>query len=220
MIRSALRAVFNKLKSCRIVALHHVQSESTVLSNCVIATDKLQEFTRRHEKWVSAAQLSGCASVYDGGICVTIDDGLFDLYTVAYPLLSRQNIPFIAFISSDLLDTEGYITTAQLKEMAAHPLVTIGSHGATHRLLDTLSDEEQWYELAQSKKKLEAITGREIVYFAYSNGRFNKKTTALLKKAGYKQAFGVHPRLYNFASALSRWNLPRYNLTSDTVDRF
>lgn len=218
MIRTVLRTLFNKLKSAKIIMLHHVQDQAPHYSPCIISTENLLAFLDKHSKYISVEDLQKGAKAYDDAICLTIDDSLYDLYTVAFPLLTERNIPFIAFVSSDLLDTEGYITSAQLKEMADHPLVTIGSHGATHRCLDTLSEQEQWYELSASKEKLEKITGKQINYYAYSNGRFDKHTKPLLKKACYKKAFGVRPRAYNILSGATRWELPRYNLTDETND--
>lgn len=218
MIRAVLRTIFNKFKSAKIVMLHHVQSNETSHCPCVIDTENLAQFLDQQSKFISVADLKKGAKVYDGAVCITIDDCLHDLYTVAYPLLTQRHIPFTAFVSSDLLDVEGYITTAQLEEMSRNSLVTIGSHGATHKCLDTLTEEQQWYEISESKRKLEQITGKQITYYAYSNGRFNKETKALLKKAGYQKAFGVRPRAYNFLSAAYRWELPRYNLTNETIN--
>ena len=163
--------------------------------------------------------LHGSSKEYNGAYSITIDDGLYDLYTVAYPTLIARGIPFTAFVSADLLDQEGYITTEQLKEMSKNPLVTIGSHGCTHRCLDLLSKDEQLYELSESKKKIETIIGKEVKYFAYSNGRFAKNTKRLVRKAGYKYAFGVVPRAYNIVSKNYRFELPRINLANETYNK-
>ena len=219
MIRSLLRKGFNKLKSGKIIMLHHVQDQEPLYCPCVISTQKLSQFLDGQNRFISVADLTKSPKTYEGSVCITIDDSLYDLYTVAYPLLTRRNIPFTAFVSCDLLDKEGYITTPQLKEMAKHPLVTIGSHGATHRCLDELSREDQWYEIHHSKKLLEQLTGKPVLYYAYSNGRFQKQTKKLIKKAGYKLAFGVRPRVHNCLSALENWNLSRYNLTDKTVEK-
>ena len=221
MIKSWLRKQFNALKQAKIMMLHHVQKTDCLYSPCVIETKNFENFLQQENNYLSIDDvLSSSAKKYDGAIALTIDDGLADLYTVAYPTLTGRGIPFIAFISADLLDEEGYITTAQLKEMAKNPLVTIGSHGCTHKCLDELSLEEQRYEIFSSKEKLENAIGKPIVYFAYSNGRFAKFTKKLIKKAGYKRAFGVRPRVYNCISKREKWNLPRFNLTDETMHLF
>ncbi len=219
MIRRILRKVFKKFKSAKIIMLHYCQDENTKESPCVISTENLITYLDSGEKYISVDDLDKGAKHYDGARCVTIDDSLFDLYTVAYPLLTERQIPFTAFVSSDLLDTDGYITTDQLHEMAQSPYVTIGSHGATHKLLDTLSVDEQRYEIEHSKKVLEEITGKEVKYFAYSNGRYTKETVKLLKSSGYKCAFTVVPRAYNVVSSMKKYELPRLNLTDKTFNK-
>lgn len=210
--------MFNKLKSARIVALHHVGEHEKDFSPCAITEENLILFLDDREKYLSIEEVvKGSPSAYNGACVITIDDGLADLYTNAFPLLVGRNIPFVAFISSDLIDKEGYVTTDQLKDMSENPLVTIGSHGASHRCLDTLSPEEQKREIFESKKKLEDIIGKKVEYFSYSNGRYTKYTKKMVKKAGYKRAVGVRPRVYNFVSAFSRYDLPRFNLTDKTV---
>ena len=219
MIRKILRSFFNNLKSAKIVMLHYCQSENTPDSPCIISTENLVSYLDSGNKYISVDDLDKNAKTYDGARCITIDDSLFDLYTVAYPVLTKRNIPFTAFVSSDLLDTDGYITKEQLYEMAQSPLVTIGSHGATHKLLDTLSYDEQCYEIKHSKEVLEQITGKKVKYYAYSNGRYTKETIKILKNAGYKKAFTVIPRAYNIVSAVKNFELPRVNLTDKTFDK-
>ena len=216
MIKSFLRKAFKKFKSAKIIMLHHV-SEGKAYSPCIISTQNLNEFLSRNKKYLCIDQLlSSSKKQFQDGVVITIDDGLYDLYTVAYPLLTQNSIPFVAFISADLLDKEGYITTAQLLEMSKNPLVTIGSHGCTHQCLDELDIQQQKYEIEESKKKLEEILKIKVNYFAYSNGRYNKYTKKLVKKAGYKYAFGVMPRVFNCITKTKKYLLPRINLTNQT----
>ena len=218
MLRKFIRSVFYRLKKAKIIMLHHVSKPDREYSPCVISTENLVDFLNSGEKYITLDELvNSLPRAYNGARIITIDDGLADLYTVAYPLFAERNIPFVAFISSDLIDKEGYITSEQLKEMSENPLVTIGSHGISHRCLDTLSPEEQKREIFESKKKLEEIIGKKVEYFSYSNGRYTKYTKKMVKKAGYKRAVGVRPRVYNFVSAFSRYDLPRFNLTDKTV---
>ena len=65
-------------------------------------------------------------------VCLTFDDVHVSFYTNAYPLLKKYELPFTIFVSCSLLDTEGYITTEMLKEMASCAFCTVGSHGWKH----------------------------------------------------------------------------------------
>ncbi len=68
----------------------------------------------------------------------------------------------------------------------------IGSHSSTHPILSKMSADEQSEEIAQSKVRLEKITGKPVEAFAYPNGRvqdFNEDTVRILKEKGYRTAF-------------------------------
>ena len=104
----------------------------------------------------------------------------------------------------------------QVIEMSKNPLVTIASHGCTHKCLDELTIKEQEYEIFSSKQKLEKLIGMPVEHYSYSNGRFTKDTIKLVKKAGYKSAVGVIPRVYNRLTK-KRYDLPRINITDKTV---
>jgi peptidoglycan/xylan/chitin deacetylase (PgdA/CDA1 family) len=68
----------------------------------------------------------------------------------------------------------------------------IGAHTVTHPILSTLSPEQAWSEISQSKVALERLLGRRIETFAYPNGRPNKDFTGSdvehVKKAGFRGA--------------------------------
>lgn len=51
--------------------------------------------------------------------------------------------------------------------------IEFGSHGLTHRLLDSLDLEEAFKELAESKTAIEEKLGRPVCSFTYPNGNYN-----------------------------------------------
>jgi peptidoglycan/xylan/chitin deacetylase (PgdA/CDA1 family) len=61
----------------------------------------------------------------------------------------------------------------------------IGSHTLTHRLLTGRSAEEVRYELAESKTRLEDITGAPVVAFSYPEGAFTVAACVALAETGY-----------------------------------
>ena len=149
----------------------------------------------------------------NGKYLLTFDDGLEDVFRVVYPVLKAREIPFTIFVPVDLLDTPGYISIEQLKEMAKDPLVTIGSHGVSHRVMTTLSVGEQELELVESKKTLQRIIGKSVDVYAYPHGQFNSDTIKLLKKLNlYKAAFGVTGHPTNCFTESNRFDLPRFNI--------
>ncbi len=151
-----------------------------------------------------------------GKVAITFDDGYEDLYTLAYPFLKKQGIPFTAFIVTDFLDKEGYITTEQLKEMSLDPLVTIGSHGTTHTVLRGLDMENKKKELIVSQEFLSTVTNTPVKYFAYSHGQYDEECFLLMN--GYDAAFSASICLSQFFK-WNRYLIPRFNITSETIEK-
>lgn len=220
MIKSNLKALAKRaayaLPSSYVLMLHHVTAEPALpKSGCLLDTGAFRQFMGRIERYVSVDELlQGAPS---GSFAVTFDDGLEDLYTVAYPFLRQRGIPFTAFLVTDFLDQPGYITRAQLAELCRDPLFTVGAHGVTHRVLSELSPAEQETELARSKQLLEDMTGGPVRYFAYSHGQYNRDTLEQAKC--YAAAFTTSERPFNALSGHNRLAIPRYNLDSNSLER-
>lgn len=201
----------------RIIAAHHVTDNEPLIYSCIISKEGFKGYVK-DKRFVAVNTAFKSIAKYSGSYILTVDDALDDLYTEIYPVCKANGIPFTAFISIDLIDKDGYITTEQLVEMSKDPLVTIGSHGCTHIKLNECDDDQARYEIMESKRKLERIIGKEIFAYAYSNGVASKRDIKLVKKAGYRYAFGVIPRNCNIIFLmLDRFLLPRYNLDNNTV---
>ncbi len=70
-------------------------------------------------------------------------------------------------------------------------LVEIGSHGRSHRLLTAIPVMEAQQELLESKRILEAKTGRRVRVAAYPNGAYDETIKGYAVAAGYAGAFAV-----------------------------
>lgn len=66
--------------------------------------------------------------------------------------------------------------------------VIFGSHTRIHPILPQCTQEEQWDEIAHSKKELEKLCDCPIEHFAYPNGDYNNYSIECVKLAGYKTA--------------------------------
>jgi peptidoglycan/xylan/chitin deacetylase (PgdA/CDA1 family) len=77
---------------------------------------------------------------------------------------------------------------AQLREMADSGLVEIGSHTVTHPILSSITDEESWHELTESRRQLEEGLGREVRSFCFPNGMpgdYRESQVQQIQDAGY-----------------------------------
>ncbi len=84
----------------------------------------------------------------------------------------------------------------EIRALAASPVVEIGAHTATHPVLASLPPEEQWREIEESKRRLEATLGTSVRAFAYpygARGCYTRETVALVREAGFQLACSTRP---------------------------
>jgi peptidoglycan/xylan/chitin deacetylase (PgdA/CDA1 family) len=82
-------------------------------------------------------------------------------------------------------------TWPQLQKASAHPLVTLGAHTLTHPPLSALPDAAARAEIAESKNRIEAETGRAVQHFAYpfgDRGSAGPRDFALAREIGFATA--------------------------------
>ena len=68
-------------------------------------------------------------------ILLTIDDGFLSFYENAWPILKKNRIPFILFISTRDVGNYNYMTWKQIQEIAKEDYVHIGNHSHSHEYL-------------------------------------------------------------------------------------
>lgn len=213
-MKKVLKSLFFRIPASYVLMLHHVDDGNiTPVSDCIIQYDQFIRLLKQDRKFMQMSDYLTFKAQNNGKYLLTFDDGLEDVFRVVYPVLKAREIPFTIFVPVDLLDTPGYISIEQLKEMAKDPLVTIGSHGVSHRVMTTLSVGEQELELVESKKTLQRIIGKSVDVYAYPHGQFNSDTIKLLKKLNlYEAAFGVTGHPTNCFTESNRFDLPRFNI--------
>lgn len=221
MIKQAMKQAYMRLLFClphnNIYEFHHVSREPAVdLSPRKISTEGFREFVERHGPYLPLTELTERRAL-DGSAAITFDDGLEDVYTVAYPFLAARGIPFTAFLLSDRLDQPGYLTRAQALELARSPLVTIGSHGASHVRLSLADEAVQRAEIFDSKAKLEALLGMPCETFAYPFGMYSAVTRRLVREAGYKYACAVRGRPLLGRGVRDPFAIPRLSIDTGTL---
>ncbi len=127
-------------------------------------------------------------------VCLTFDDGYMDNLTVLLPILEKYSAKATIFVVPKLLDfNERYLTTAQLQELAASPLIEIGSHSMSHTDFGKLSPEDVRKELEDSKEALSELTNKEILSFAYPGGHYSAEDA--------KAAAETYEKCFTFSGA-------------------
>lgn len=121
----------------------------------------------------------------------------------------------------DLVDRHA-LSEHELKHLAAHPLITIGGHTASHRALATLSHKVQYEELSSNKAFLEGLTDQEVAHLAYPYGRPAIQGTAeasVAREVGFRTAVTTDPGHLFSDHGADPFLLPRENGESDGWSR-
>jgi peptidoglycan/xylan/chitin deacetylase (PgdA/CDA1 family) len=140
--------------------------------------------------WLTRAGWSVCLPDQAGqrSAVITFDDGHVSNHTLAFPELTRRSLPAVFFITSDWIGRDSYMSEAMLRELAEAGHV-IGSHGASHRFLSDLGDDDARAELAGSKARLEDVIGAEVTTISAPGGRIDARTAAIAVECGYTDLF-------------------------------
>lgn len=154
------------------------------------------------------------------GFYVSFDDANSSVFTKAYPFLKKHNIPFIIFITKELIGTENYLNDKQIDEMSQNPLCTVGSHGLEHNMFRYFSPGEAQRQYKESKKYLEQLTGKPVQCFAFPYGRMvecSAQNIKELEKSNYDFAFSALSGTLAQQWFSGRFFLPRINVDENMI---
>jgi peptidoglycan/xylan/chitin deacetylase (PgdA/CDA1 family) len=146
---------------------------------------------RRERAWLPGMTPAADAATAPE-VMVSFDDGAISDAEIALPCLLAARLQAAFFVTSDFVGRPGRVTRSQLRALAAAGMA-IGSHGASHRFLSTLSSAELQDELRRSRGELEHWTGRPVTLLALPGGRGGARERDAALAAGYRLVFGSEP---------------------------
>jgi peptidoglycan/xylan/chitin deacetylase (PgdA/CDA1 family) len=142
--------------------------------------------TLKQEGWSGLSVTEVLRSANDSrGVCITFDDGCATDLLIAAPLLRERGFNGTSYVTVNHLGRRGYLTREQLRELSDLGF-EVGSHSMTHRHLNDLGVDDLKFEIAESKLRLEEITGRRVAHFSCPGGRVNSLVKEIAKEAGYE----------------------------------
>ena len=216
ILKKPLREMYYSIPSSGVLMFHHAVGESDFDIKCGLDTERFESIVNQYrDNFTTLEDIVGNGRIK--ALAITFDDGHEDQYRVAYPYLRERNTPFTVFIALDYLDAPGFMTTQQMLEMANDPLVSIQSHGISHRLPDEMKPGEIKRELRESKERLEDLTGKKVSYFAYPSGQYNKEYLDSVREE-YECAFAASGGVLNFWSGRNRKLLPRLGVDNKSYE--
>jgi peptidoglycan/xylan/chitin deacetylase (PgdA/CDA1 family) len=110
------------------------------------------------------------------------------------------------------------MTAAEVREMHASGLISVGAHTRTHRPLSTLGVAEQRGEIEGSRQDCLELTGVLPACFAYPYGEFDEASPMLARSAGFSLACSTIEELAWDRG--DRFLLPRVSVGNLSAGRF
>jgi peptidoglycan/xylan/chitin deacetylase (PgdA/CDA1 family) len=190
-----------------VLVYHTISERVTPLPGDIdIPRDKFAQQLEWLSRWSRVGLLEQTLSdSFRGMTAITFDDGFRDNLVVALPLLEKFKLPMTLFVTAGYVGQGEYLSPNELREIANHPLVTIGAHGLWHRNFTKVSMEEARAELVSSRLLLQTITGKSIDFMAWPYGECNEQLERLSRECGYRAAWSVWK---GTNSTHSRWRVP------------
>lgn len=202
-----------------IVMFHHVRDDAGlgISDSCKVTSNEFLEFidfisSKRIPVSIDAiiqnAKVDGLGKM----VAVSFDDVPNNFYDVAYPILREKEIPFVLYIATGLMDTDGYLTSKQILELSKDALCTIGAHTVSHPMLKMkgVNLKKEFYDCQETLQK---IIGKPVVHFAYPYGTptaINTRVIKSIKKSGlYVSAVTTIPGYVNEKSLRNNFAIPR-----------
>ncbi|MFZ1919696.1 MAG: polysaccharide deacetylase family protein [Terriglobales bacterium] len=118
-------------------------------------------------------------------VCITFDDGCETDLIAAVPVLREFGFHATFYVTAGLLETPGYLSAEQLRHLDCQGF-EIGCHSMTHAYLSDLSEAELKGEVSDAKIHIEQILEHGIEHFSCPGGRYNQRTLAMARAAGFR----------------------------------
>lgn len=150
-----------------------------------------------------------------GMTTVTFDDGFESVYTKAFPILIKYNIPFIIYVTGEFINKEGYLSSKQLFELSKCDLCEIGIHAYEHKVFRRVSSEELLNDYIKCKNYIESIIKKETKHYAFPYGSIlavSRANIETIKKCGVKSICLTTQRKLFKIDIKNRYYLPRLNI--------
>jgi peptidoglycan/xylan/chitin deacetylase (PgdA/CDA1 family) len=133
-------------------------------------------------------------------VALTFDDGYLDTYTTAFPILERLGFTATVFVVTGSVggmtgswgpaQPVPLLTWRHAQEMASRGF-SFQSHTRSHPALPACTDARLAEELSGSRAELEDRLGAPVDELAYPFGLYDRRTLALVARAGYRRGWAV-----------------------------
>ena len=168
------------------------------------------------------AYLYGKAVLPERTVVITFDDGYKSNAIYAYPILKRYKFRAGVFIISRLIGETGEKEFLDWNDMRRCADV-FSYHSHTHDMHKLRPDGRTDFTAGDGLSVLDDLrlsaNTLDTHYLAYPHGQIGDTSADLLKRAGYRMAFGIREAYAEMGAG--RYDIPRFVITPDVAqDRF
>jgi peptidoglycan/xylan/chitin deacetylase (PgdA/CDA1 family) len=164
------------------------------------------------EQGIAVKDFSALACPSDARCAVlTFDDGLSSHYELVFPALLESECRAIFFATAALINTPGYLTWGQIREMSKAGM-TFGSHGLNHIDYSRLDVQTAHRQLRSSRLALEDAISKPVSCFSAPYGFLNRTLIDGANHAGFTTVCSSRPWLASPPAAV----IPRLAIYGDT----
>ena len=149
-------------------------------------------------------------------ILLTIDDGFLSFYNNAWPILKKNKIPFILFVSTREVGSFNYMNWDQIREIEKEDFVEIGNHSHTHEYLVDENNEIIKIDIQKSINIFKENLGKNSEFFSYPFGEYSENFKSIIRTFGFKYAFGQHSGVID--ETKNFYELPRFPINEKYGD--
>jgi peptidoglycan/xylan/chitin deacetylase (PgdA/CDA1 family) len=121
-------------------------------------------------------------------VMITFDDTDKDHFMVGQAEMKKYGFRGVFFLMTIAINRKRYMNEDELKQLSADGH-SIQAHTWDHHMVTKYQGGTWDSQLVMPKKRIEALTGKPVEYFAYPFGLWNKEAIPELKSRGYKMAF-------------------------------
>lgn len=119
-------------------------------------------------------------------VAITFDDGTVGQFDHAVPALRARDMTATFFVTTDWVDTPGFMTWDQLRQLTAWGM-SVQSHTRSHPHLSELDEESLRAELLDAKAALDRELGQETTEIALPGGNAPRPgLRRVLAESGYR----------------------------------
>ena len=148
-------------------------------------------------------------------ILLTIDDGFSSFYEVAWPILKKNKIPFILFVSTETIGKFGYMNWNQIKEIEKENFAFIGNHSHSHKYLSNYKFNDFKMDIDKSIDIFKNKLNYNPIFFSYPFGEYKLEQKNYISQK-FDYAFGQHSGVIDLNK--DKYELPRFPINEKYGD--